>query len=99
MSEFFEATIATCRICGARFCPQDGGPECDCGERLEELRREEEADMYMLINWTDTIDYSDVGVVMQDDGSGKPKLFDTEEEAEKYAQEELNGEWVAVELG
>jgi hypothetical protein len=97
MSEFFEATIAKCRICGATFCPQDGGPECDCAERMEEQQEEDRA-MFILLNWSDPIGYDDISVVMKDDDSGEPLLFNTEEEAGEYAEVELNWYWVAVEL-
>ena len=54
--------------------------------------------MYVLLNWSDAIDYDDVSIVMKDDDSGEPLLFETEEEAEQYAKTELNWYWVAVGL-
>lgn len=38
-----------------------------------------------------------INLVCEDNGSGETKFFDSEEEARKYAEEELNGDYKIVE--
>ena len=52
--------------------------------------------MYAIINWMDTITYSDLSFVLEDDGS--VMLFEEKEDCEAYAREELNGKWRIVRL-
>ena len=54
--------------------------------------------MYIILNWSCS-DLSDVLPVMEDDGSGRPLIFESEEEAQAFAEEELNFEWQTVNIG
>ena len=42
-------------------------------------------EIFVILNWTDTIGFSDLGLIFE---NGKPKIFATFEEADEYAEEE-----------
>ncbi len=46
----------------------------------------------VIVNWTDTLDLSDINIVLNEDGEdGTPQIFDTMREAREYAMNNLNG--------
>ena len=53
--------------------------------------------MFVILNWWYDQTIANGCLVMKDDGSGETITFDTYDEAEKYAKEELNGYWKIVE--
>jgi len=56
---------------------------------------------YAIINWMDTITYSDLGFVYDEEIADMPNpiaIFETRGEAENYALENLNGEYKVIEI-
>ena len=32
----YDRTLSHCQVCGKGFCPEEGGPECDCMDDMRE---------------------------------------------------------------
>jgi len=52
--------------------------------------------MFIILNWWDDETIAEALPVCKEDESGDTLTFDNEEEAEKYAEENLNGHWKIV---
>ena len=65
---------------------------------LKKLKlKKEKEEMFIILNWWCDETIADAQVVCKDDGSGENAVFETEEEANNYAEENLNGYWKVVE--
>jgi len=52
--------------------------------------------MFIILNWADTLEYSDLAIVAEENGT--PLLFDELGDAMRYTQQELNFQSTIVEL-
>ncbi len=60
---------------------------------LQEVHSLTQNGNHIILNWTSVWD---VSIVTEEDGT--PALFNTKQEAEQYAQEELNFNWQVIRL-